>query len=170
MGNNVTERGIVLDQTKYIPPKINTRFAHHALRTGDVVMVRVGAPGVSAVVGPEADGLNCGSLMIVRKNAAFDSAWLAAVMNSSVVRAQIDLVQYGAAQEQINISDAVNFWIPTPPLEEQQMVAVFLGMATTRLDAIADKLHEQVRRLREYREALITAAVTGKIDVSSEAA
>jgi len=170
MGNNVTERGIVLDNTKYIPPDVNARFAHHALSAGDVVMVRVGAPGVTAVVGPEADGLNCGSLMIVRRNQAFESRWLAAVLNSPVTRAQIDLVQYGAAQEQINITDAVNFWIATPPIEEQLKIADFVSTVASRLDAALDKVREQVERLREYRQALITAAVTGKIDVSTEAA
>jgi type I restriction enzyme, S subunit len=170
MGNNVTEQGITLEQTKFIPNDVNTRFAHHALRTGDVVMVRVGAPGVTAVVGRDADGLNCGSLMIVRRNDAFHSAWLAAVMNSPVVRAQIDLVQYGAAQEQINITDAVNFWIPTPSLEEQERIAEFVTKATGQLDQTTDKVREQIARLGEYRQALITATVTGKLDVSKEAA
>jgi type I restriction enzyme, S subunit len=95
------------DGVKHIPPAVNARFAHHALREGDVVTVRVGAPGVTCVVPKEAEGLNCGSLMIIRRAPTFDSRWLAHVMNSSVVRAQIELVQYGAAQEQINITDAV---------------------------------------------------------------
>jgi type I restriction enzyme S subunit len=170
MANNVTERGISLEHTKFIPAEVNARFAHHSLRTGDVVMVRVGAPGVTAVVGREQDGLNCGSLMIVRRNPAFHSAWLAAVMNSPVVRAQIDVVQYGAAQEQINITDAVNFRIPTPPLEEQRRIAAFLLRRTGNIDRTTDKLHEHIAVLREYRQGLITAAVTGKLDVSNEAA
>lgn len=170
MGNNVTERGISLEQTKFIPSEVNLRFAHHALREGDVVMVRVGAPGLTAVVGPEADGLNCGSVMIVRRNSAFDSRWLAAVMNSPVIRGQIDLVQYGAAQEQINITDAVNFLLPTPPVHEQQRIADAVALRTQRIDSAADKVDEQLVRLREYRQALITAAVTGKLDLSSEAA
>jgi type I restriction enzyme, S subunit len=170
MGNNVTERGIVLDHAKCIPSEVNARFAHHALRAGDVVMVRVGAPGVTAVVGPEAEGLNCGSVMIVRGNRAFDSRWLAAVMNSPVIRAQIDLVQYGAAQEQINITDAVNFYAPTPPVDEQRRIADAILSATAKIDATADNVHEQLMRLREYRQALITAAVTGNIDLSKEKA
>jgi type I restriction enzyme S subunit len=169
MGNNVTERGIVLDETKFIPAEVNARFAHHALREGDVVTVRVGAPGVTAVVHAEADGLNCASLMIIRRNAAFDSHWLAFVMNSPVVRVQIDLVQYGAAQEQINITDAINFVIPTPPRDEQSAIASFLSRATLHLDETVDKLRAQMEKLREFRQALITAAVTGKLDVRDRA-
>ena len=167
MGNNVTERGIVWRDAKLIPADVNAKFLHHALRAGDVVTVRVGAPGVTCVVPKEADGLNCGSLMIIRRSTGFNSAWLAHVMNSPVVRQQIDLVQYGAAQEQINITDAVNFTIPTPPLDEQRALAEYLAQRTGRLDALADAVRATVDKLHEYRQALITAAVTGKIDVTA---
>jgi type I restriction enzyme S subunit len=168
MGNNVTERGIALEDAKLISTEINERFAHHALRKGDVVMVRVGDPGVTAVVGANADGLNCASLMIVRRNVRFDSGWLAATMNSPVVRSQIDLVQYGAAQEQININDAINFRLPTPSPKEQREIARWLAVATQQIDDSLDRVREQVGLVREYRQALITAAVTGQIDVSAE--
>jgi type I restriction enzyme, S subunit len=97
MGNNVTERGIKWDDVKFIPEAINRIFLHHALREGDVITVRVGAPGVTCVVSKEADGLNCGSLMIIRRSPDFDSEWLANLMNSNVAPLQIAAVQYGAA-------------------------------------------------------------------------
>jgi type I restriction enzyme, S subunit len=71
MGNNVTERGIKWDDVKLIPDEINKRFARHALKEGDVVTVRVGAPGLTSVVPKEAEGLNCGSLMIIRRSTKF---------------------------------------------------------------------------------------------------
>lgn len=168
MGNNITERGISWTNVKRIPLEINVRFSHHALREGDVVTVRVGAPGLTCVVPKEADGLNCGSLMIVRRSPCFESRWLAYVMNSSVVRSQIDLVQYGAAQEQINITDAVGFFVPTPPLDEQRQIADHLDMQVEMIDRSTDLLTAQNEALREYRQALITAAVTGQLDVTRE--
>jgi type I restriction enzyme S subunit len=163
MGNNVTERGIVWDGVKLIPENINRRFAHHSLRVGDVVTVRVGAPGVTCVVPKEADGLNCGSLMIIRRGAQFESNWLAYVMNSPIIKTQIDLVQYGAAQEQININDAVNFAIPLPDRIEQARIAKFLDEQVDRLSNLCSKLEASVKSLNEYRQALISAAVTGKL-------
>jgi type I restriction enzyme, S subunit len=170
MGNNITERGIVWDAVKRIPEEVNRRFAQHCLKAGDVVTVRVGAPGVTCVVPREAHGLNCGSLMIIRRSDAFDSTWLAYVMNSPVVRTQIALVQYGAAQEQINITDAVNFVLPTPPLEEQVAIARWLDRQTSAADRISDTVSSQIETLREYRGTLISAAVSGQIDLSKEAA
>ena len=52
-----------------------------------------------------------------------------------------------------------------PPLPEQAAIAEYLDEETARLDALVGKVEEAVERLQEYRTALITAAVTGKIDV-----
>jgi type I restriction enzyme, S subunit len=165
MGNNVTERGIDWNDAKLIPEPINRRFSQHALAEGDVITVRVGAPGVTCVVSREAEGLNCGSLMIIRRTGTFDSHWLSHVMNSPVVRTQIDRVQYGAAQEQINISDAVNFLVPTPPLAEQTAIVRHLETEIAKFDVLTAKAQRTTTLLQERRTALISAAVTGKIDV-----
>jgi type I restriction enzyme S subunit len=165
MGNNISDRGINWDSTKFIPHEINETFSHHALREGDVVTVRVGAPGVTCVVPKEADGLNCGSLMIIRRSSNFVSDWLAAVMNSPVVKTQIAAVQYGAAQEQINITDAVNFLIPTPPVEEQQAIVVALTASTGSIENLSLEAERAIDLLQERRTALISGAVTGQIDV-----
>jgi type I restriction enzyme S subunit len=52
-----------------------------------------------------------------------------------------------------------------PPLPEQHAIAAYLDAETSKLDALVAKVEEAVERLQEYRSALITAAVTGKIDV-----
>ena len=57
-----------------------------------------------------------------------------------------------------------------PPLPEQAAIAAYLDEETAKLDALVGKVEEAVERLQEYRTALITAAVTGKIDVRSEVA
>jgi len=52
-----------------------------------------------------------------------------------------------------------------PPLPEQAAIAIYLDRETARLDALIRKVEEAIERLQEYRTALISAAVTGKIDV-----
>jgi type I restriction enzyme S subunit len=56
--------------------------------------------------------------------------------------------------------------IPYPPLAEQRAIAAFLDQETARIDALVAKVRDAIERLRELRTALISAAVTGKIDVS----
>ncbi len=65
------------------------------------------------------------------------------------------------------------YWIdnglfPVPPIDEQRAIAAFLDRETGRIDALTAKVHESIEKLREYRTALISAAVTGKIDVRGE--
>ena len=56
-----------------------------------------------------------------------------------------------------------------PDPAEQRAIAEFLDRETGKIDRLAAKVDEAIERLQEYRAALITAAVTGKIDVRSEA-
>ena len=52
-----------------------------------------------------------------------------------------------------------------PPLPEQQAIAAFLDRETAKIDALSSKVTTVIDRLKEYRTALISSAVTGKIDV-----
>lgn len=56
-----------------------------------------------------------------------------------------------------------------PPLEEQRAIARHLDRATSRIDALIAKTERSIELLREHRTALITAAVTGKIDLRNMA-
>jgi len=54
-------------------------------------------------------------------------------------------------------------------VREQEEIVGHIEAATGKLDALTAKVIEGLVRLREYRTALISAAVTGKIDVRGEA-
>jgi type I restriction enzyme S subunit len=55
--------------------------------------------------------------------------------------------------------------IVSPPLEEQALIREFLDQETSRLDRLAENVQSAIDKLKQYRTALITNAVTGKIDV-----
>ncbi len=55
--------------------------------------------------------------------------------------------------------------VVVPPVSEQHTIANFLDRETTKIDRLIGKVEAAIERLREYRTALITASVTGKIDV-----
>ena len=52
-----------------------------------------------------------------------------------------------------------------PPYQEQQAIASYLDRETAKIDALIAKIREGIEKLKEYRTALISSAVTGKIDV-----
>jgi type I restriction enzyme S subunit len=166
LGGDIREFRIDADNcNKCAPESSDGPLRKSRLDPGDVVVVRVGYPGIAAVVPPELAGANCASMMLVRRHKRFCSQWLAYTFNSQAGRDQVDVVQYGAAQKQFNISHAVNFVFPFPPLPEQRAIAAYLDGETAKLDALAAKVETAIERLQEYRTALITAAVTGKLDV-----
>jgi type I restriction enzyme S subunit len=55
-----------------------------------------------------------------------------------------------------------------PDLKEQDAIANYLDSQTAKIDVVCDKLGQQLDKLAEYRQALITAAVTGQIAVTAE--
>lgn len=71
-----------------------------------------------------------------------------------------------------NLDASAYFDLPVayPPFEEQQAIAEYLDAQSARVDALRAKAEDSIERLREYRLALVTAAVTGKIDVRESAA
>ncbi len=73
-------------------------------------------------------------------------------------------------QLNLNTDTIGDFYLPLPRREEQRAIAAFLDCETARLDALVAKVRDAIARLRELRTALISAAVTGKIDVREGAA
>ena len=62
----------------------------------------------------------------------------------------------------------INLSIPLPPLAEQTAIADYLDEQTAHIDCLSQKVEQAIGRLKEYRTALITQAVTGKIKVITE--
>jgi len=71
----------------------------------------------------------------------------------------------GEARDGLNLDLLGSIPVPLPPLPEQKAIAVFLDRETAKIDALSAKVTTVIERLKEYRTALISSAVTGKIDV-----
>ncbi|MDI1243923.1 MAG: hypothetical protein PSV24_00795 [Rhodoferax sp.] len=163
-GGDIREGVIDWVNARCIDTVSSDKHVKTQLHAGDLLTVRVGAPGITAVVPKECEGGNCASVMHIRQG-PFNSNWLCYTMNTRIVRFQVEVVQYGAAQEQFNISHAVNFWTPTPPRSEQDEITAFLDSETAKLDTLTAEAQRAIDLLQERRTALISAAVTGQIDV-----
>ncbi len=68
-------------------------------------------------------------------------------------------------QPSLRFEDLNRYKVVVPPTDEQSVIATFLDRETGRIDALIEKTEQSIELLREKRAALITAAVTGKIDV-----
>lgn len=132
-----------------------------ALHPGDVVAVRVGDPGVSAVVPEGIELANCASLLIIRRSARTLSAFLVYLLNGPWGRGRFRALANGAAQLQVNVSDAVGMPVPVRSTTEQAEIVRVLDEERARVASVKGALKRQIGLLRERRQALITAMVTG---------
>jgi type I restriction enzyme S subunit len=82
------------------------------------------------------------------------------------LRATADLIRDG---QDLRYSHFVQVNLPLIPLDEQAAIAAFLDCETAKLDTLTAKAERAIELLQERRTALISAAVTGKIDVRGEA-
>ena len=82
-----------------------------------------------------------------------------------VARDELKSLGQGSTFTELSRDRLTSVYLVLPPLDEQQAIADFLDRETARIDALIEKVQESIDKLHEYRTALISAAVTGKIDV-----
>ncbi|VVB54578.1 Type I restriction modification DNA specificity domain protein [uncultured archaeon] len=70
-----------------------------------------------------------------------------------------------SAQPGIYLESLKNFHCGLPSIQEQQQIVIFLDSETERIDLIISRIDKEIVLLQEYRTALISEVVTGKIDV-----
>jgi type I restriction enzyme S subunit len=81
------------------------------------------------------------------------------------MRQEFDRLTMGSTHKTIYQPEAAGLSICVPPRLEQRAIIDYLDRETIKIDGMVAKVEEAIERLQEYRTALITAAVTGKIDV-----
>ena len=170
-GGDVHPERLRVDRLNRTDPDIEAGHVRSRLRAGDLVYAIRGSIGDVAIIPDELEGANLTQdAARVAYTAQTHGQWLLYTLKSSVTFAQLDAGALGATIRGINIRDLKRVVVPLPPHEEQHAIAAFLDRETAQIDALVAKVREAIERLKELRTALISAAVTGKIDVREAAA
>lgn len=160
---------ITPDLTISVTPGKAAELARHRLMKGDIILGRKGEVDKSARAIDDNEGFVCGSdSMLLRPKASTDSDYLWWFFQSPKAHAQLELWSVGSTVAGLNQITMSKIRLPLPSLAEQRAVARLLADATSKIDRLIEKAAESVVLLRERRAALISAAVTGKINVSNE--
>jgi restriction endonuclease S subunit len=145
-------------------------------RDGDVLLAKI-TPcfenGKAALVNGLNNGIGFGSteFHVLRANSNTDRHYLVYIVQSDPFRKLGEASMIGAAgQKRVPESFILNFKQAYPPIDEQIEIAKFLDREISNIDKIINKLNQQITTIKEYRQALITAAVTGQIDVREKLA
>jgi len=156
---------------KCTTPEIEAKYARARLRAGDLVFAIRGSIGAVEMVPDDVAGANITQdVARVAPRAGVDPTWLLYALKAGPVQAQAAARTLGATIRGLNIGDLKRLCLPVPPRQEQTRIAEHLNVATERIHALTARVQESIERLREYRTALISAAVTGKIDIRREVA
>ncbi len=145
------------------------------LRAGDVLITKDSESwtdiAVPAVVGEDLPGVLCGyHLAHIRPMRDCDGAFLSRAFAAIGPRDQFQVAANGITRFGLG-GDAIRTSLfAVPPLPEQRAIAAFLDREMVRIDTLVAKIRGALERLKELRTALVSAAVTGKIDVREAAA
>lgn len=164
-GVNVKPGKIALSDAVHISEDGHRVNSKSALKAGDVVVVRTGQAGVAAVVPAGLDGCNCIDLLIIRPGRSLDSDFLEFVLNSDWTQKRVIEHSVGTIQAHFNVAALKHVPVPAAPAEEQLSAVAKLTVLRDVTTKTADRLVRQIALLREHRQALIMAAVTGELHI-----
>lgn len=162
-----------LDHTR----ELNTVLSGYTyFRENDVTIAKI-TPcfenGKGAIMRGLLNGIGFGTteLIVARPHPEhLTSKYIAYIFQSAEFRALGAGEMYGAGgQKRVPDSFVREFECGLPPIAEQSAIAAFLEMETARLDGLVSEAESVITLLQERRTALISAAVTGKIDVRNHA-
>ena len=141
------------------------------LQQGDIVMTAAGATiGKSLLYNSTELACYAGYLVRFRARSDVDPRFVSYWMESLPYWDQIETGKVVSTIENFSASKYQNLFISIPDLPVQHAIADYLDQETACIDALIDKINRQIDLLQEHRQALITAAVTGELDIPGVAA
>lgn len=151
----------------YISREDHERFSKkYKPQKHDIYMIKSGATtGITAIVDTEQEFNIWSPLAAIRCKDEISPFFVLNFMRSRSFQEAVALNWSFGTQQNIGMGVIGNLQITVPPLNEQQEIAFTIMNASNRVDALVQKTERSIELLKERRSALITAAVTGQIDL-----
>ena len=168
---NVHFGGLRLADVAHIDTITDNEMSGSRVREGDVLLNITGASlGRSCVARLEGADANVNQHVCILRTVQrqSDPDFLAYSIESTSLQEQIFNNENGVSRDALNFEQIGELVFSRPAIEEQKAIAAFLDRETAKLDHLIARVHEAIELLKELRTALISAAVTGKIDVREE--
>jgi len=152
--------------------------SYYKCRVGDIVVVKSSGSatnvisGKAGLVGKNEAGMVFSNFLLRLRPSTdtIDTRILFRFLTSSIVKERIRVMVSTTTYPNLRVGEYLRFEVPVAPLAEQRSIAEFLDRETSKLDVFVVKVNQAIERLKEFRTALISAAVTGKIDVREKVA
>ena len=146
----------------------NAESGKYTCKEGAVIYSKI-RPALAKVVIAPCDCLCSADMYPMSCSEKADPEWLFYLMLSTPFTAWAVLESDRVAMPKINRESLSGLRVFVPPIEEQKHMVGYVNTQLRRIDSLIEKTHRSIELLKEKRSALITAAVTGKIDVREAA-
>jgi type I restriction enzyme S subunit len=159
------------ENIKFISEEDFTRLSKKILpQRDDIIYSRIGAClGKARLVETDVPFLVSYSCCVVRVNKQVAlPAYFRHLLDNEIVLIEATMRTQGIGVPDLGLKQISRFPIPLPPLEEQKAIVSYLDKTLLALRSLVSRVHDGIKRLEEYRSALISTAVTGQIDVREE--
>lgn len=165
--SNMGDGNISLNKCTYISWDKYHESPEIKVSCGDVIMVKTGSTfgKVALVRQNNIPEMTINPQLVIFKQVACNPIFLFFSLYSSSIQAEIKVSNTGGTIPTMTQECIGNFALPLPTSEEQSTIATFLDNETAKFDALTAEANCAIALLQERRSALISAAVTGKIDV-----
>jgi type I restriction enzyme S subunit len=134
-------------------------------KAGDVIYSRNATVGEAALVPSNIKFAMGQDVCLLSKISEYNSEFLLHQLKSPVIKLQLERLLIGSTFKRINVEEIRNFVICVPPATEQDKISLYLQDKVSRYNTLIGESEKAIRLSKERRTALISAAVTGKIDV-----
>ena len=164
---NVHFDRIDLQEVAYISEDVHREMTNSRVASGDVLLnITGGSLGRCYYVTNQFSEANVNQhVCIVRPNRKITSKHLNYLLASGVGQSQIWFFQQGGGREGLNFQNLKNFYFAIPAPSEQNQIVAYIEQATAKIDSAIAQAQQQIALIKEYRESLISQAVTGKIKI-----
>jgi len=169
---NIHFTGLRLNDVVHIDTQIDAEMACSRVLPNDVLLNITGASLGRCSLVPDnfpAANVNQHVCVIRPRKEKISPAFLHDCLSSRAVQRQIFSSENGTSREGLNFVQVSQLVLAMPRSKTEQCeIARSIRFRTAQLDKLITKVRDGIDKLREYRTALISAAVTGKIDVREE--
>jgi len=161
--SNIQERKLCKNDCVFVNKNISE---NKITKKGDILICsRSGSRaliGKNICIDESAIGITFGVFMTIFRTINY--RFISNFFNSQVFKGQSSLFLTSTIN-QLTINTLNNFYIALPPEKEQQEIVLYIENKCKQIDKTVNKALKQIELLKEYRNALISEVVTGKIDV-----
>ena len=165
--SNVRQGQLILDDAKHTDIDGFIEWTRRGKpHPGDILFTREAPPGEACIV-PDDIPVCLGQRMVLFrvKHELLDGEFGVNSLYAGLANSFIDSLSQGSTVAHFNMSDIRNIPILTPPVAEQKLIVRHIRKAVEKTSSLAERTSISIKKLQEYRRSLITAAVTGKLNI-----